>query len=88
MNAQQIPDFPAFQVAQLMEETSEAGRCWHLPPRLSSSEPYQWYALSQEGKALQMKPVLWLCAMAHLDADMDAQNTLSQLCMAICNSTF
>lgn len=30
------------QVAQLMEETSEAGRCWKLPPQMSSSEGYQW----------------------------------------------
>ncbi|KAL3132553.1 hypothetical protein ABBQ32_009092 [Trebouxia sp. C0010 RCD-2024] len=36
------------KVAQLMEETSEAGRCWQLPPQISNGEPYQWR--STDGK--------------------------------------
>ena len=47
-----------------MEETSEAGRCWQLTPRLSSSEPYRWYALVD----LYTTPIMSPSCSAHASA--------------------
>ncbi|DBA96551.1 TPA: hypothetical protein ACH3X1_015422 [Trebouxia sp. C0004] len=47
------------KVAQLMEETSEAGRCWKLPPTMSTSEGYRWR--STDGKWRQQRLGSRLC---------------------------